>query len=292
MRKLDIGVAVYGGAARLRQTIFSIQQNSVTDYRLMLVVNPHPDPAVQADVDLVINFFLKESDNRNRIVVVSLPENMRYAGAVNEILAGSDSEYIAYADADIQVISKGWDETLCSYLDRFHEIGMIFPNGGAYQIDRGNYQEILWGVGFCWVINRMVLEDAGFFDIAIGHQEEADYCQRLRMAGWKCAAAPEVVVVHNATSTSDPSAITRINKGVQNWVTKWVHIFLGQRFDYFSPNVLRFEDWPCNAIYLEEYWKLRLPGLNDNPEVKIIDGREYDLIRVPRLKGFYRGRII
>jgi hypothetical protein len=35
-----------------------------------------------------------------------------------------------------------------------------------------------------------------------------------------------------------------------------------------------------------------LNGLNAAPECITLDGREYDLIRVPRLKGFYTGRII
>ena len=34
------------------------------------------------------------------------------------------------------------------------------------------------------------------------------------------------------------------------------------------------------------------PGLNDNPEVVVIEGRSYDLIKVPRFKDFYRSRII
>jgi hypothetical protein len=112
------------------------------------------------------------------------------------------------------------------------------------------------------------------------------------MAGWKCAAAPEVMVAHNATATNDPESIERINRGVVNFVNKWCSYFGGKNLSYQSPNVLRWEDWPPNALYLEEYWKQRLPQLNTNPETITLDGREYDLIKVPRFKGFYRGRII
>ena len=63
-------------------------------------------------------------------------------------------------------------------------------------------------------------------------------------------------------------------------------------FNYHSPNVTRWEDWPPNALYLEEWWKTRLPGLNDHPESVTVDNRQYDLIKVPRFKGFYTGRVI
>lgn len=56
--------------------------------------------------------------------------------------------------------------------------------------------------------------------------------------------------------------------------------------------MLRWEDWHPNALYMEEYWKTQMPNLNEAPEVRTLDGREYDLIRVPRFKDFYRGRII
>ena len=285
LRRLDIGIASYGASAKLHRTLTSIQQQSVTDFRCFIFDNPGPDPATR---ELAAGFAASDK----RFELVPLDVNVGYAGAVNALLQRAETEYIAYCDNDIEILTHAWDEAMCSYLDRFHEIGLIFPNGGAYPIDRGNYQEVMWGVGFCWVLNRLVLTEAGQLDTALGHQEEADYCLRVRMAGWKCAATPHVRVSHDATATSDPAAIERINRGVVNWVDKWNRYFNGKNFNYHSPNVTRWEDWPPNALYLEEYWKLRRPDLNANPEVITLEGRDYDLIRVPRFKDFYRGRII
>jgi len=130
-----------------------------------------------------------------------------------------------------------------------------------------------------------------FFDTMLGHQEEADAALRVRLAGCKCAGAPEVHVTHDATATSNPANQERISRGVVNWVNKWCAYFGGKHLNYHSTNVIRWEDW--NALYLEEFWKQfpSLQGLNDSPEVVTLNGAEYDLIRVPRLKGFYRGRI-
>lgn len=299
-RRLDIGLISYGKPQQLAQTVAAIQKHSVTDWRLLLVVNPHPKHDMR---EVVCGL----ADRDSRITPIWQPVNVGYAMSVNHILLESTTEYIAYVDDDATVETAGWDETLCGYLDRFHEIGMIFPNGGPYPIDRGAYTEILWGVGFCWVMNRMCagdlehdglthpnypIERGEVFDTRLGHQEEADVCQRVRMAGWKCAADYDVRVRHNATSTNDPASVERINRGVVKWVNKWCSYFGGKNLNYHSPNVLRFEDWPPQALYMEEYWKIRDPSLNVEPTVVTMDGREYDLIRVPRFKDFYRGRII
>ncbi len=287
-RRLDIGVASYRNPDRLCATLASIARKSQTDFRCLIFHNPSDNAADEAACAAVIQDAVLDP----RFVAEFLPYNVGYAGAVNELFARSSSELVAYVDNDVDIITNGWDEKLCSYLDMFHEIGLVAPNGGAYPIKRPGYTEALWAVGFCFVVPRMILENVGFMDVTIGHHEEVDFQQRVRMAGYKIAVAPEVQVAHNATASNDPASIERISRGVQNWVTKWTNYFGGKLLNYHSTNVLRFEDWHPTALYLEDWWAQKLPGLNDNPEVVTVEGREYDLIRVPRLKGFYRGRII
>lgn len=286
-RRLDIGIASYGNPQALRRTLASLTAQSRTDYRAFVIHNPGGSGDEQARA--VISEFAAAN---GRIIPVWMPENVGYVGAVNKLFDLAETEYVGYCDNDIHIQTPRWDEFLCDYLDKFHEIGMIFPAGGAYQIRRAAYTEIMWGVGFCWVVSRMAQRDTGPFDATLGHQEEADYCLRVRMAGYKCATALDVHVQHCATSSNNPHAAERISRGVVNWVNKWNAYFNGKTFNYHSLNVTRWEDWPPNALYLEEYWRGKIPGLNDNPDVVKLDGRDYDLIKVPRLSGFYRGRII
>ena len=293
MRRLDIGCASYGKPQHLKNTIEALQRNSVTDWRLAIVSNPHPH---QDNRELIAGL----ADRDCRIVPIWNTENVGYAGAVNQIVQWATTEYIAFLDDDATIGTHGWDETLCGFLDRQHEIGLIFPNGGPYPINRGAYTEVEWGVGFCWIVNRMCATDVAnapygngpetFMDATIGHQNECDLALRVRMCGWKCAAVPEVYVQHMATATNDPASTERINRGVLQFVDKWNNWFGGKNQNYHSPNVLRWEDW--NALYMEQWFQTKVPGLNDNPEVVTIEGTEYDLIKVPRLKGFYRSRII
>jgi GT2 family glycosyltransferase len=287
-RRVDIGVASYRNPEKLARTLESIRTQTRGDWQCFIVHNPSSGDEGVRDVirDTVTRY------GPAKFMPVYLESNRGYAGAVNEILQRAETEYVLYCDNDIEILTPGWDEQFCGLLDRHHEVGMVFPNGGPYQIDRGNYQEVLWGVGFCWGINRLAMKDTGSFDEAIGHQNEPDYCMRLRMAGWRCAALPGVQVRHDATATNDPAQIERINRGVVQFVDKWNRYFNGKNFSYHSPNVTRWHDWPPNALYLEEWFRLQGVGTNAAPRIMAIGGEMFDMCEVPRLANFYRGRII
>jgi GT2 family glycosyltransferase len=283
--RLDLGIASYQNPSKLDETIRKIKEHSQSDWRLLIVDNASPDPEVRAVIE-------KHAADEPRIVPRFKEENTGYVGAVNEILAWAETNYLGYVDNDAYIQTPGWDTTMLSVLERHRDVAMVFPNGGAYEIERGGFTEILWGIGCCWLLNVVAFHEVGYFDTELGHQEEVDYQTRLRLAGWKMAAAKNVRVIHEGASSANPEAQARISQGVIRWVDKWNQRLCGKDQSYHSPNVLRFEDWHPNALYLEEWYQLRIPGLNANPEVITIDGREYDLIKVPRYKNYYRDRII
>ena len=114
------------------------------------------------------------------------------------------------------------------------------------------------------------------------------------MAGWKLAADTSIHVAHDATATNnqDPANQKRINDGVIDFVNKWNKYFCGPNVNYFSENVLRWEDWPPNALYREEFNRQFLPSdLNSEPETVDINGQTWDLIKVPKWQHLYRDRL-
>ena len=115
----------------------------------------------------------------------------------------------------------------------------------------------------------------------------------IETAQSEVGAISRMLLKHPRAAFGDTASIERINRGVREFVDKWCRYFCGKNINYHSPNVLRWEDWPPNALYLEDWWK-QTPSLvnNDSPESFKCNGQEYDLIRVPRFKNFYRGRII
>lgn len=284
MRRLDVGIASFRKTDRLRTTLESLIQHSTTDWRCFVV-----DNASGPETRGIISEFAARD---GRIIPVFLDVNVGYAGAVNKIFELAETEYIAYLDDDTEIHTAGWDEHLCSYLDRYHELGIVFPNWGHSAIPRGAYHEVLWAAGFAWVVSRMAQRTVGPMDTEIGHHEEVDFATRLKLQGYKLACAPEIRVSHHETATRSPESQERISQGVVRWMNKWVGYFCGKDLNYHSPNVLRITDWPVHALHMEDYFKAKLPDLNVNPETVEIDGAEWDLIRVPRPKGFYRSRII
>ncbi len=285
--RLDIGIASYESPDKLCLTIDLIRQHSTTDWRLFIVDNASPDPAVRAVIEAAAAV-------ESRIVPIFLDTNTGYAGAVNHIIEVSETELVAYVDNDCYIRTPGWDQIMASYLERHHELAMVFSKDYcSYPIDRGPYIETLWGLGCFWMLKRLAKADVGLFDQTLGHQEEVDYQMRLRLKGWRLASAREVTVEHLASSATNPAAQERIGQGVVRWMNKWLAYFCGPQITYHHPSVLRFEDWPSSTLHLEQFFKLHLPAdFNMDPEVVTIAGREYDLIKVPRLKNLYRGRII
>lgn len=290
-RRLDIGVASYRNPERLAQTLSDIEAMSRTDWRCFIIHNPSEGPEDDAAMGVT-----RQAVARNpRFLSSHQGRNTGYAGAVNRLFEKAETEYIAYLDNDVRILTEGWDEKLCSYLDRFHEIGMIFPNTGHCPIPRAQYSEVLWAAGFCWIVPRMAQAKVGLFDVTLGHHEEVDFCTRIKLEGYRLACAAEVRVSHEATATNSPESQQRISAGVVKWMDRWCAYFCGKDINYHSPNVLRILDWNVHALHMEQWFKLQpqLAGLNDNPEtVTLHDGSEWDLIKKPMPKGFYRGRII
>lgn len=290
---IDIGIASYENPDKLNSTINAIRSRTESDFRLLIVDNNSSDPMVRDIIEM-------HASSDPRLFVEYLDNNIGYVGAVNRFFDWAESDYLVYCDNDALILTNNWDREFISILDNNQEVAMVFGKGvgagGAYPINRQGYTEILWGIGCFWMLRKTAQIDVGYLDDTLGHQEEVDLQQRLRMAGWKMAITDKVKIEHAATASTSPEAQQRINAGIINWVNKWCKYFTGNLVDYYSENVIRFEDWPPNALYLEEFYKQFIPNINDNPEQVIIEGREYDLNKVPRAAygggTMYRGRII
>lgn len=63
--------------------------------------------------------------------------------------------------------------------------------------DRSTECEVDWVSGAAMLIRRSAFEQVGAFDETFGlYGEEIDFCTRLRDAGWKVLATPELEVMH------------------------------------------------------------------------------------------------
>lgn len=295
---LHIGIASWQNPEALKKAIQSIEANTQGEYKLLIVDNNSPDPAVQQ--------IIKDAAAGNARISFELrSENVGYVGAVNRIrewAKAEGSQYVAYCDNDAVVRTHGWDRIMMDVLDRNHEVAMVCPTVfGAFPIPRPAYTEILWGVGCFWMLKLpdtlQPPKDIGPWDESLGHQEEVDYQMRLRLEGWKIAGV-NIDVYHQAKASTSPEAQDRINNGVIRWMNKWLEYFCGKGITYYSDNVLRFEDWPLNSLHIEAYLQYKqtegkMPtGFNESPEVLFVEGRKFELIKVPKWPNLYRNRLV
>jgi GT2 family glycosyltransferase len=317
-RRLDIGVASYLNPKKLEATLLSIEKQSVTDWRCFIVHNP----AVSQEEDFETRTVIAAAEKRNaRFVAVWGDVNGGYAGAVNELLSRTAVDpaatpYVAYCDNDIEILTLGWDEKLCEVLDKYPEVGQVFPGSGHYGFFNGGYDECLWSAGFCWMLRRAALDklkaadtshyrvgkkDRGRLDTSLGHHEEVDLMIRLRLAGFQIGCRPDVNVKHHETATqanaADHQPGGRIHDGVVRWMNKWNGYFCGDQLAYsmttYDPRALRYTDWPPCALYLERMTLARFPEWNGSPRVVSVPGAgEMDAVEVLKPKGCYRGRAI
>ncbi len=304
MRRLDIGICAYNDAEKLARAVAAIKQYSVTDWRLLIVDNSPADSPTRPLIELLCATDI-------RINALFMPENVGYAGAVNEILAWGESDFVGYLDHDAYVQTPGWDEQFCSLLEAHGELGWVFPGPGHYGFDNGKYRECLWSAGYCWIMRAAAAKRIGErrpasdghpgFDRTLGHHDEVDYMIRMRLDGWRIACCPDVNVIHDETATQADSADHkpggRIHDGVVRWMNKWNRYFSGDDLEYsmtaYDARALRYTDWNVDALYLERMTLHYFPDWNSSPETVHVPGAgEMDVVKVLKPKGPYKGRAI
>lgn len=291
---LDIGICAYRNGAKLRKAVECIQRNTIGDWRLLIFNNP----AEGSTVEPVLSDLIKDT----RIHSHTPGINIGYAGAVNHILSWAEAPHIAYFDHDAYVQTRGWDFRMAAVLDGHAEVGWVFPGPGHFGFQSNGYRECLWNAGYCWMIRRRAVESVNtLFDPTLGHHEEVDFMIRLRLAGWRIAAVPEVQVIHDETATqanpADHKPGGRIHDGVVRWMNKWNRYFCGDDLKYsmtaYDARALRYTDWPPCALYLERMTLARFPKWNQTVEtVEVPEVGPMDAVKVLKPLGPYRGRAI
>lgn len=276
-----VGICSYNNLERLKKTIECIVTFSSNDVDEILIVDNNSNEETKG--------YLNTLKDHPRYRVILNSDNKKYSGAVNQIFKEAKNEMVIYCDNDVEFRYKNWDQVFHSYLARYRNIGMIGPNWGAFSktIDRGDFIEVDWMLGCMFMCRKMVFNMVGGFDEQLGHQNECDFALRLRMLGFKCAFIKEFGIFHHCNATNSPEQQKNISDGVIQFINKWNAYFLGAKnSDYFSANVMRWDDFPINRVYQLEYFKEL--KLNENPEQMVYKGVNYDLIKLPMYPCLYR----
>ncbi len=163
--------------------------------------------------------------------IVELNYNYGFAKGYNKGTTGIESKYTVLLNSDVKV-TPGWLDGIIDLMEKDTSIGAVQPkilsllepqnfeyagaSGGyidalAYPFCRGrifetieenleqyeDVREVFWTSGAAMVVRTDLFKMAGGFDgDFFAHQEEIDFCWRIKRAGYKCMVYPSSVVYH------------------------------------------------------------------------------------------------
>ncbi len=175
------------------------------------------------------------SERSPRVRLIENPANRGLSAGWNQGARAVDAPWILFLNPDAEILQgdlgafvkageRHGDVALLGPVIRnpdgtIYESGRVFPGvlqavGHAFlgpfapgnrftreyrqtSWDRSTEREVDWVSGAAMLIRRSAYEKVGAFDEAFGlYGEELDLCTRLRDAGWKVLATPELEVMH------------------------------------------------------------------------------------------------
>ena len=217
---IDIVVPVYNAAADLARCVDSVLEHSTGDWRLLLIDDASPDPAIRA--------YFSELRARRllRVTLLANEKNIGFTLTANRGFAEARREAdILLLNSDT-VVTRGWLDRLSRCAASDVRIGTITPFSNNAEIcslprfcannpwppgkdpeslvaalERAAvpaYPDLPTGVGFCLYIRRPLLDAIGGFDPAfgLGYGEENDFCLRAAGAGYRNVLCEDAFVLH------------------------------------------------------------------------------------------------
>lgn len=227
-QQASVGIVVlnYNGRSYLEKYIESWLQVAYEKAELIIADNASNDDSVE---------WLKT--HHPDVRVIEMKENTGFAQGYNIALAELEHEYFALVNSDVE-LTRNFLNPIMDYLDRNPDVAIAQPKildaayrdrfeyagacGGmmdylgypfcvgrilnTLEKDFGQYdrkrREIFWASGATMIVNANLFKELGGFDASyFAHQEEIDFCWRVKRAGFKIISIPESVIYHDGGGT-------------------------------------------------------------------------------------------
>ena len=215
---VTVVIPVYNAPADVVRCVESVLAHTTGDYRLVLIDDASPDPAIAA---VFVEF---ERRRLPHVVLLRNDVNLGFTGTANRGFQRSRDD-VVLLNSDT-IVTHGWlaalercvgadprigtatpfsnNAEICSF-PRFCE-NNVWQEGADPEIVRAalaraavpTYPDLPTGVGFCLYVRRALIDAIGIFDAAFGkgYGEENDFCLRAARAGWRNVLCDDAFVVH------------------------------------------------------------------------------------------------
>lgn len=273
---VSVIIPLWEGEPYIQQCLISLSQQQYSNFEVIVVDNASTDNGI----DVVATHFPFAKTLKNQ-------ENLGYAGGCNVGLRYAQGEILVLLNQDTEV-QPDW---LANIVRAFHErdIGVVgckilyadkvtlqhagayieWPLGLAFHYGYGEQDEGQWDTarsvefvsGAAMAFRRDVFEAVGMLDEGFwpGYFEDADYCFRIRQAGYEIWYAPEAKLTHlETTSIKDENLVSEAyQRGRLRFLLKhmspdkFLTEFVPAEYDYQLPAILGRESRPLRMAYFE-----------------------------------------
>lgn len=220
MKRIAVVILNWNGSDMMRRFLPSVISGSGAEAEIIVADNGSTDDSCQ---------MLEREFPEVRLI--RLPENYGFAEGYNRALAQVEAEYFLLLNSDVEV-PDGWLRPLLAYMDAHPDVAACQPKLLAYadrhsfeyagaaggfmdrygypfcrgrifsevEPDDGQYDsvaDIFWATGAALMVRRADWQTAGGLDGRFfAHQEEIDFCWRLRSRGRHIVCIPQSKVWH------------------------------------------------------------------------------------------------
>jgi glycosyltransferase involved in cell wall biosynthesis len=129
--KVSIAAVTYRNLDQTRKFVESVYDTASLPFELVMVDNGCPPE--------LSGFLQSMSERTDNFRVLKNKTNQGIGRAMGRAMKECRTPYIFRSDTDVRLLSRGWDQTMCSYVDRFPEVGAVGTSitGGKFIPRRG-----------------------------------------------------------------------------------------------------------------------------------------------------------
>lgn len=217
---VSVVIVNYNGKTLLKECLDALRAQTLRDFEVILVDNNSTDDSVA---------FVRAG--YPEVTIIRNQENLGYGGGNNAGIKAARGRFTAFLNNDTEVDSR-WLEQLVGPAERDAAVGMcaskilnyydrsvldntgllMYRDGiargrGRLERDEGQYEreeEIFFPSGCACLYRREIFEQLGDFDEDFFlYVDDVDMGLRARLGGWKCIYAPQAIVYHKYSATTE-----------------------------------------------------------------------------------------
>ncbi|NJO57486.1 MAG: glycosyltransferase family 2 protein [Richelia sp. RM2_1_2] len=217
----------YNAAAYLAQTIESVLSQTFTNFELLIIDDGSTDNTA------IIAEDYQQKDKRVKLLIQS---NQGVSATRNQGITSSNSEYIAFIDAD----DKWFPDKLAlhyQHLEKNPDLGVSYAKVEFLTPDGKHTRKIAQGrltklqpQHFLYenptmtvsnlVVRRQIFQKIGCFDCNMNYSEDLDFLFRVACSHWKIEGIDHVLLGYRTTQGGLSSQLDKMEQGWETLMAK------------------------------------------------------------------------